>query len=540
MSEILQNTGVTLWSIRDDYDELQTSVFEALTGTGGKSNIRLIDEAIGNINSKLNGYYFEYSDDRLYICKKSENENIKRYPVTLNDNNGHIASKVDGSTITIDENGIVRGLPVDDALSSISTNPIQNKVVKAKVDEIEKNVSKNTEDIKKNVTNISNNTQKITSLETAVSSEKTRAESVENQLKTDLENGKKVWDDKYTKSEVDNKFSTLETNIDWKEAVSTFDDIATTYPTPDDGWTVNVKDTDYTYRYNGTKWVAISANAIPKATDKVDGLMTKEYAKKLDGLTKYTPDGTTITADEDGTLHGADTIQVDGITITRDDATKVIALAKTLQDKIALVDNKIDKTNVANNLTTTEADFVLDARQGKALQDQLTTLNSNLSNVATKNDISTLNPSGAIRLYSDKTIGIEGAGWYRFAKIVCGADTIVKGSTYICIETLIRQSFSNALGCFHKIDFYLIYSDSARISVTGYNTNVLKRVRIVRSGNTIFLDVYSGAFINSTEILSFIPFNEGIQSAEHVEAYLVPEISDGEVIVRSVDLADNI
>lgn len=202
---------------------------------------------------------------------------------------------------------------------------------------------------------------------------------MENQLKTDLENGKKVWDDKYTKSEVDNKFSTLETNIDWKEAVSTFDDIATTYPTPDDGWTVNVKDTDYTYRYNGTKWVAISANAIPKATDKVDGLMTKEYAKKLDGLTKYTPDGTTITADEDGTLHGADTIQVDGITITRDDATKVIALAKTLQDKIALVDNKIDKANVANNLTTTEADFVLDARQGKALQDQLISLNGSLN-----------------------------------------------------------------------------------------------------------------------------------------------------------------
>lgn len=379
MSEILQNTGVTLWSIRDDYDELQTSVFETLTGTSGKSNIRLIDEAIGNINSKLNGYYFEYSDDRLYICKKSENENIKRYPVTLNDNNGHIASKVDGSTITIDENGIVRGLPVDDALSSISTNPIQNKVVKAKVNEIEKNVSKNTEDIKKNGTNISNNTKKINSLETAVSSEKTRAEGVENQLKTDLENGKKVWDDKYTKSEVDNKFSTFETNIEWKDAVSTFDDIATTYPTPGDGWTVNVKDTDYTYRYNGTKWVAISANAIPKATNKVDGLMTKEYAKKLDGLTKYTPDGTTITADEDGTLHGADTIQVDGITITRDDATKVIALAKTLQDKIALVDNKIDKANVANNLTTTEADFVLDARQGKALQDQLTTLNGSLN-----------------------------------------------------------------------------------------------------------------------------------------------------------------
>ena len=240
-------------------------------------------------------------------------------------------------------------------------------------------MSKNTEDIKKNVTNISNNTQKITSLETAVSSEKTRAESVENQLKTDLENGKKVWDDKYTKSEVDNKFSTLETNIDWKEAVGTFDDIATTYPTPDDGWTVNVKDTDYTYRYNGGKWVAISANAIPKATNEVDGLMTKEYAKKLDGLTKYTPDGTTITADEDGTLHGADTIQVDGITITRDDATKVIALAKTLQDKIGTIDNKVDQNYVVNNLTTTEQGFVLDGRQGKALQDQITSLNGSLN-----------------------------------------------------------------------------------------------------------------------------------------------------------------
>ena len=193
-----------------------------------------------------------------------------------------------------------------------------------------------------------------------------------NSLEKELEN---------LNTDIDNKLSALETNIDWKETVETYDDIATIYPNPEDGWTVNTKDNNITYRYNGSEWVAISANAIPKATNEVDGLMTKEYAKKLDGLTKYTPDGTTITADEDGTLHGADTIQVDGITITRDDATKVIALAKTLQDKIALVDNKIDKANVANNLTTTEANFVLDARQGKALQDQLTTLNGSLNTV---------------------------------------------------------------------------------------------------------------------------------------------------------------
>lgn len=50
MPEILQNTGAKLWSIVDDHDELQTNVFEQLCGSGGKSDIRLIDEAIGKIN----------------------------------------------------------------------------------------------------------------------------------------------------------------------------------------------------------------------------------------------------------------------------------------------------------------------------------------------------------------------------------------------------------------------------------------------------------------------------------------------------------
>ncbi len=86
----------------------------------------------------------------------------------------------------------------------------------------------------------------------------------------------------YSKNEIDNKFSALETNIDWKESVATYDDIATTYPNPQDGWTVNVKDTDYTYRYNGTSWVSISANAIPKATNSVDGLLSKEDHTKYE------------------------------------------------------------------------------------------------------------------------------------------------------------------------------------------------------------------------------------------------------------------
>lgn len=110
----------------------------------------------------------------------------------------------------------------------------------------------------------------------------TSSQSVEMDDGSTLESNKPNWDDKYTRSEVDNKLSAIETNIDWKESVDTFTDISTAYPDPQDGWTVNVRDTDYTYRYNGEEWVVISANAIPKATQSIDGLLTKEDKTSYD------------------------------------------------------------------------------------------------------------------------------------------------------------------------------------------------------------------------------------------------------------------
>lgn len=110
----------------------------------------------------------------------------------------------------------------------------------------------------------------------------TSSQSVEMDDGSTLESNKPNWDDKYTRSEVDNKLSAIETNIDWKESVDTFTDISTAYPDPQDGWTVNVRDTDYTYRYNGEEWVVISANAIPKATQAIDGLLTKEDKTSYD------------------------------------------------------------------------------------------------------------------------------------------------------------------------------------------------------------------------------------------------------------------
>lgn len=165
MSEILSNTGVKLWA-ETDYSELWLTVFGQLTGQGGKSNIRLIDEAIGKINAALDGYKFEFSsdEDRLYISKGDS-----KLPVSLIDSNGHVASKVDGTTITIDESGVVKGIPVDDALSEESTNPLQNKVIAGELKSIKSKIGTDESAIKQNTSNITSNTKRIEANETAIS-----------------------------------------------------------------------------------------------------------------------------------------------------------------------------------------------------------------------------------------------------------------------------------------------------------------------------------------------------------------------------------
>lgn len=163
-------------------------------------------------------------------------------------------------------------------------------------------------------------------LTTNLDAEISRAKKAENDIQNVIDSNKNNWNDKYTKNEIDNKFSALENNIDWKESVATFADIAKTYPTPQDGWTVNVKDTDYTYRYSGSKWVIISANAIPNATQSVDGLLTASDKTNYDDANskKHTHSNKSV---------------LDGIT-----SALVTAWNK--------VTDKLDKTGDASNVTT--------------------------------------------------------------------------------------------------------------------------------------------------------------------------------------------
>ena len=83
------------------------------------------------------------------------------------------------------------------------------------------------------------------------------------------------------------------------------------------------------------------------------------------------PDGKSMSVDDSGTL----SINLDGTTITLDEAKNVIKLADTLKDKI---NGAFPAANLINNLTTTEAGFGLDARQGKALDDKITEINGSL------------------------------------------------------------------------------------------------------------------------------------------------------------------
>ncbi|MDU5101149.1 MAG: hypothetical protein E6240_01805 [Clostridium butyricum] len=134
-------------------------------------------------------------------------------------------------------------------------------------------------------------------LTTNLSNEVTRATKAEQAIQTTIDTNKSIWNDKYTKAEVDNKISQVISDIDWKESVATYNDIATTYPSPQDGWAVNVKDTDITYRYSGSKWIEISANSIPLATSSVDGKMSKTDKSFLDTVKSLWTNVTTHISD---------------------------------------------------------------------------------------------------------------------------------------------------------------------------------------------------------------------------------------------------
>lgn len=295
--------------------------------------------------------------------------------------------------------------------------------------------------------------------------------------------------------------------------------------------------------YNNTMFIA--KKAVPKGTLPTNAeywsksivggagaIATKEDA----GIVKPT-DGLSIA--EDGTLK----VNIDGATLTMDQVNNVIKLADTLKEKI---NGAFPAANVVNNQITTETGYALDARQANpnidgSLAKQISDLNGSLKNVATKNDISALNPSAGIKLYTDFSIGRLGMGWYRFAEIIFNSEAGAEGAGSNFIEILINQIWNSQVGCFHKVKIVLVHSDKAKISSSGIGTLNLAKVRVVRKSNILYFDVFSEGYDNGTYTLLNIPMTKIIISAKaYSKCKIVPETSDGEVIVCSVDLANNI
>ena len=168
-------------------------------------------------------------------------------------------------------------------------------------------------------------------------------------------------------------------------------------------------------------------------------------------------------------------------------------------------------------------------------------LNGSLDNVVTKNDISALNPTSGIKLLTDFSIGRLGAGWYRVAEVIFTDDTSAKGALTTFIEILLNQTWNSQVGCFHKVKIVLVHSDRAKISSLGIGTNNLTKVRVVRKSNILYFDVFSIGYDNGTYTLLNIPMPRHITSAKAYDnVEIVPEISDGEVVVCSIELANNI
>jgi len=89
----------------------------------------------------------------------------------------------------------------------------------------------------------------------------------------------------YTKTEIDALNSAIVSGVSFKAAVATFADLATTYPTPSEGWAAGVNDEDKIYIYTDSGWIVSGGDSVPLATALLDGKLSAADFIKLASLT---------------------------------------------------------------------------------------------------------------------------------------------------------------------------------------------------------------------------------------------------------------
>lgn len=205
--------------------------------------------------------------------------------------------------------------------------------------------------------------------------------------------------------------------------------------------------------------------------------------------------------------------------------------------------NDLDgKPAIVNNNTTTEPGSALDARQANpniegTMAANIQQINSNLNS-----KFQIINPDGITKnFYYEKSIGNAG-GWFRFFKITYFSETGAQGASYNHFNVTISQVFNNGLGGNCNFDIIEEYADKPYI-IQRYNTlKQIKKFRIVRSGNIIYFDFYANSIDNTTIVLINIPFyknTSNISEASIVKYLIVPDVSDGEKIIKNTNLTTN-
>ena len=205
--------------------------------------------------------------------------------------------------------------------------------------------------------------------------------------------------------------------------------------------------------------------------------------------------------------------------------------------------NDLDgKPAIVNNNTTTEPGSALDARQANpniegTMAANIQQINSNLNS-----KFQIINPDGITKnFYYEKSIGTAG-GWFRFFKITYFSETGAQGAAYNHFNVTISQVFNNGLGGNCNFDIIEEHADNPHI-IQRYNTlKQIKKFRIVRSGNIIYFDFYANSIDNATIVLINIPFyknTSNISEASIVKYLIVPDVSDGEKIIKNTNLTTN-
>ena len=192
-------------------------------------------------------------------------------------------------------------------------------------------------------------------------------------------------------------------------------------------------------------------------TDLKKVAFTGDYAD----LTNKPTYGKGFITDKSGSI----TINLDGETITLDQAKNVIKLADTLKDKIG---DAFPSANVANNQVTTEAGFALDARQANpnidgTLAKQVADLNGSLKN------------SQEIRLDTGIYFGYIGSLRFSSASISNGQKIQLPDGIVDILGTGLAVSKGSN-------NIYVISVGDANIQIRDNNWNIVQSIENIRGG----------------------------------------------------------